>query len=448
MRQFQYAYKDPAELQPRKSNPRTHSDAQVEQLKQSICHFGFTNPVLVDNHGGLIAGHGRLEAALQLGLKEIPTVCLDDMSEQDIRAYVIADNKLALNAGWDEGLLALEFDYLSKLDIEFDLSLTGFELPEIDIALQSLVLVGEDEEEDPSDLLPDTVGAPPVTRSGDIWHIGPHRLICGDSTANETYQKLLGDSRAQMIFSDPPYNVPINGHVSGLGQAKHREFAMASGEMSSRQFTSFLTDVFQQLVNFSADGSIHYQCMDWRHMAEVLKAGEAAYSELKNLCVWSKTNGGMGSLYRSQHELVFVFKSGVGKHVNNIELGKHGRYRTNVWTYAGANSFGAGQEDLNLHPTVKPVAMVRDAILDCSNRGEIVLDPFSGSGSTLIAAHETGRRGFGVEIDPQYCDVILRRLMENSKLTATLGDNGPGYDSVSAERLASPSAHEFEGEGV
>lgn len=425
-----------SDLTPRVYNPRTHSEKQLKQLMRSIEHFGFTNPVLIDGAGGIIAGHGRVEAAKRLRWKSVPAISLMDMSEEDIRAYVIADNKLAENAGWDSGLLALEFKYLNDLKLDFDLSLTGFELPEIDVVLQDLVLNRDSNADDPADQVPAVVSGPPVTRFGDVWLMGKHRLICGDSTRREVYAALMGDTRAQMVFTDPPYNVPVSGHVCGSGSVKHREFAMASGEMSRDQFTAFLTSAFKHLASFSADGSLHFQCMDWRHMREILTAGDKAYSELKNLCVWSKTNGGMGSLYRSQHELVFVFKSGTGPHVNNVELGKHGRYRTNVWSYPGVNSFGDQQADLALHPTVKPTAMVRDAILDCSNRKDIVLDAICGSGTTLIAAEETGRFGRGIELDPAYCDVIVRRLADVCGLRATLEADGEDFETVAESRAA------------
>jgi DNA modification methylase len=266
-------------------------------------------------------------------------------------------------------------------------------------------------------------------------------LICGDSLNPETYERLLDGETAQLVFTDPPYNVPIDGHVSGLGKVQHREFAMASGEMSVAEFTGFLKVVFQNLAAASSSGSIHFVAMDWRHMAEVLAAGQGTYSELKNLCVWAKTNGGMGSLYRSQHELIFVFKAGTAAHVNNVELGKHGRYRTNVWTYAGANTFSATRDDdLAMHPTVKPVAMVADAILDCSKRKGIVLDAFAGSGTTLVAAHRTGRRGYGIELDPLYCDVILRRLAKLTGLEAHHVATGRTFAELGAVVTAEASA--------
>lgn len=437
MARLNIIYKALTALQPRAGNPRTHSKRQIEQVAASIRRFGFTNPILIDKNGRVVAGHGRLEAAKLLGMSEVPTLKLAELSEADVRAYVIADNRLAEKAGWDRSLLGIEFKYLSELDFDFDLTLTGFELPEIDALISGVDL--DEDEPDPADEVPEPQMGPPVIRRGDIWQIGPHRLICGDATLPSTYTDLLGSERAGMVFTDPPYNVPVNGHVSGLGKTKHREFAMASGEMSSGEFTAFLATVFGLLASASVDGSIHFHCMDWRHVPEMFAAGSERYSEFKNLCVWTKTNGGMGSLYRSAHELVFVWKSGTSAHVNNVELGKHGRYRTNVWSYPGANSFGASRDDdLAMHPTVKPVALVYDAILDCSKRRDIVLDAFAGSGTTLVAAQKAGRRGFGIEIDPAYCDTIVRRLQKVCGLGATLTTCGRGFEIIAAERLREP----------
>ena len=432
-------YQDVGALKPRATNPRTHSPKQILQIATAIRRFGFTNPVLVDEDNGVIAGHGRLEGAKQVGLAQVPTVRLSDMSEAEIRAYVIADNRLAENAGWDRALLGLELQYLSELDIDFDVTVTGFDLPEIDLLIGELTLA--DNENDAADAVVEVAAGPAVTRLGDVWCFGDaHRLICGDSTKQETFQRLLGDARAQMVFTDPPYNVPISGHVGGLGTIQHREFAMASGEMSQAEFTAFLRSVFSHLATYSVDGAMHFQCMDWRHCSEIMAAGAAAYAELKNICVWAKNNGGMGSLYRSQHEFVFVFKSGTAPHINNVELGKHGRYRTNLWTYAGVNSFGSDRSDLALHPTVKPVAMVADAVRDCSHRKGIVLDAFVGSGTTLLAAEKTGRRGYGIEIDPAYCDVTIRRMRAVCGLEAVLEATGQGFEEVAAERAAATEA--------
>lgn len=435
MAKLAVCYQSTTALTPRANNPRTHTPKQVAQITASIDRFGFTNPILVDDDNRVVAGHGRLLAAKELGLVEVPTIRLGAMSEADLRAYVIADNRLAENAGWDRALLGLELQYLSDLDIDFDVTLTGFELPEIDVLISE---IGE-ERPDPADAAPLPAG-PAITRLGDVWRIGGHRLICGDATKAETYARLLGEERAQMVFTDPPYNVPIDGHVGGSGRTKHREFAMAAGEMSAESFTAFLTEVFALLAAHSTDGSIHFQCMDWRHVGEMLAAGRGAYTELKNICVWAKSNGGMGSLYRSQHELVFVFKSGRGAHINNVELGRHGRYRTNVWSYPGVNAFGRGRGDLVLHPTVKPIALVADAILDCSHRKGLVLDAFAGSGTTLIAAHKTGRRCAGVELDPLYCDVIVRRMREVCGLEATLEATDESFAEVERARAAQDEA--------
>jgi DNA modification methylase len=316
---------------------------------------------------------------------------------------------------------------------------TGFDLPDIDLLIGELSLAAEGD--DPADAIVEAAVGPTISRPGDIWQIGTHRLICGDSTQLETYQRLLGTARAQMVFTDPPYNVPIAGHVGGLGSIQHREFVMASGEMSQGEFTDFLRSVFQHLAAFSVDGTIHFQCMDWRHVPEILAAGTAAYADLKNICVWAKNNGGMGSLYRSQHEFVFVFKSGTAPHINNIELGKHGRYRTNVWSYVGVNSFGEDRGDLTFHPTVKPVAMVADAIRDCSHRRGIILDAFVGSGTTLIAAEKTGRRGYGIEIDPAYCDVAIRRMGAVCGLEAVLEASGRTFAEAEQTNPASGATY-------
>lgn len=429
-----------ASLRPYSRNARTHSQKQITQIAASIRTFGFNNPVLIDKDGVIIAGHGRVAAAKSLGMESVPVIRLEHMSEAQKRAYILADNKLAEKAGWDSDILAIELQNLMEFDLDFDIAITGFEMPEIDVLISGPS--SKPEKADPLDAVP-ALAETSITRPGDIWQIGPHRLICGNALERETYTRLLDGEQAQMVFTDPPYNVPIDGHVSGLGKVQHREFAMASGEMSKSEFTGFLRAVFGNLAAASFDGAIHFVAMDWRHMAEVLEASQGTYSELKNLCVWAKSNGGMGSLYRSQHELFFVFKSGTAAHINNVELGKHGRYRTNVWSYAGANAFGASRDDdLAMHPTVKPVALAADAILDCSKRKAIVLDAFAGSGTTLVAAHKTGRRGYGIELDPLYCDVIIRRLSKAAGLAAIHAETGRSFAEMEQAVLA--EAHSVE----
>ena len=394
-------------LKPYHRNARTHSKKQIRQIASSIERFGFTNPVLVTDDGEIIAGHGRVEAAKLLGMREVPTLALSHLSDAERRAYILADNKLALNAGWDKELLALELHGLIVLSFEIDL--TGFSIAEADSIIEDAKDADPCSDDADADLVP-AAREIEVSRMGDLWHLGRHRLLCGDARSAEDFQVLLGDERVDLVFTDPPYNVKIDGNVCGLGGIKHREFAFASGEMSERQFTNFLADTLGNAAQTMRDGAIAFVCMDWRHMGELLSAGRECFTELKNLVVWNKTNGGMGAFYRSKHELIFVFKHGSAEHTNSFGLGETGRYRTNVWDYAGISSIGKSRsEELAMHPTVKPVAMIADAIRDCSRRGEVVLDCFAGSGSTLIAAEKTGRSARLIEYDPLYCDTIIRR---------------------------------------
>lgn len=407
MAQRHIEYLDPASLRPWAKNAQTHSKKQLRQIAESIKAFGFTNPVLIDQTGTILAGHGRVEAAKSLGMATVPCLRIEHMIEAEKRAYVIADNKLVLNAGWDEDLLAQELQGLLATErISFDIGVIGFDVAEIDSLVEGLSPEEPGNPED--DHVPET--APRRVNPGDIWQLGNHRLICGDALVPRVLDDLMEGDLARMVFADPPYNVKIGGHVGGSGKTKHREFAMASGEMTEPEFTAFLTNALRNLADHSMDGAIHFICMDWRHIREMLAAGHAVYDELKNLIVWAKDNGGMGTFHRSRHELIFAFKKGTAPQVNSFELGQHGRYRTNVWNYRGVNTMRAGRMDeLQLHPTVKPVQMIADAIKDVSGRGEIVLDSFGGSGSTLIAAEKTGRRARLVELDEIYCDRILSR---------------------------------------
>lgn len=413
-------YIDCSELKPYQNNARTHSQKQIEQIAKSMKEFGWTNPILVDQDNNIIAGHGRLEAAHLLGIKEVPIIQLSHLTEEQRRAYILADNKLTENAGWDNDILAIELEYLTSID--FDVEITGFGTGEIDFLMDGAV----NEDLDPADeVIEPQTDTPAITKPGDLWVLGEHKLYCGDSLEEDSYFTLMGGESAQMVFTDPPYNVPIDGHVCGKGAIKHREFEMAAGEMSKGEFTGFLTQSMSLASTYSDDGSIGFYCMDWRHMDEMLGAASSVKFELKNLCVWVKDNGGMGSLYRSRHELIFVFKHGNGKHINNVELGKHGRNRTNVWEYAGVNSMRAGRmEELAMHPTVKPINLVADAIKDCSKRDGIILDPFGGSGTTLIAAEKTGRTARLIELDPHYCDVIIQRWEKLTGETAVKEECG------------------------
>jgi DNA modification methylase len=423
---------DTLQLDPR--NPRGHSQKQIAQIAESIRVFGFNVPVLIDDDNRIIAGHGRVLACQLLGIAEIPTICLSHLSPEQVRAFVIADNRLTENSSWNEILLGEQLKSLADIDLDFSLEATGFEMGEIDVLIEGLE-PGDSAQDDPADVLPHPseilVSAP-----GDWWQLGKHRVLCGDALDPDSYDRLMTQQRAAVVFTDPPYNVPIDGHASGLGKKQHRDFAMACGEMSPAEFTDFLGTVCKRLVSASRDGSIHFLCIDWRHVGELLAAGREAYDEVKNICVWVKDNAGMGSLYRSQHEFVLVFKQGRQSHRNNVQLGQFGRYRSNVWQYPGANSFSRATAEgnlLDLHPTVKPVALVADAIMDCSSRGDIVLDPFLGSGTTVIAAERTGRVCYGIELDPTYVDTAVRRWQRFTGMGAVHGDSQRSFDDLERE---------------
>jgi DNA modification methylase len=427
--------RDPRQLKPWQTNPRLHSKKQLRQLCASIGQFGFTNPAIIDEFDNILAGHGRVSAAIEIGLNLIPCRMISGLSEAKKRALVIADNKLALNATWDETILAAEVRIIQQ-DLVVPLEALGFDPVEIDI-LSDVVEPREKDGQPEDDWLPQEVDGPAITTAGDIWLCGEHEIICGDSLRDEAFSALMGNELAEMVFTDVPYNVPINGHVSGLGKIRHREFAMAHGEMDVATFTAFLKQAFELLVRYSTDGSIHYQCMDWRHSQEIANAANGVYSELKNLVVWDKGTAGMGSFYRSRHELIFVYKNGTGPHINNFGLGQHGRHRSNIWQYRGLAGAGPNRRaELALHPTVKPVQMIADAMLDCSTRGGIVLDAFGGSGSTMIAAQKTRRRARLIEIDPIYVDRTVRRWQQFAKDDAVHAVTGETFNA--RERKALP----------
>jgi DNA modification methylase len=401
---------------------RTHSDKQMRALVASIRQFGFITPVLVDELGVVLAGRARLVAAQQAGLTEVPTLRLDHLSPAEKRAYVLADNRIAELAGWSKEILALELKELSLLDADFELEITGFSTLEI----EALTIDTGDEPEQ----APTIAEGPAITQPGQIWQLGPHRLLCGDSTRLESYRAVMAGGAADAVFTDPPYNVAINGHVRT--RPGSREFVMAAGEMSVDQFTAFLSKALIGIASVTKDGGVAYVCMDWRHLRELEAAREASALELLNLCVWDKGTGGMGAFYRSQHELVFVMRKGKTAHRNNVELGRHGRNRSNVWNYPGANMSAEGRAELARHPTPKPVALVSDALLDCTARGEVVLDPFCGGGATIIAAERTGRVARAIELDPLYVDAIVRRWQDETGEAALcvtsglrLGDDCP-----------------------
>jgi DNA modification methylase len=380
-----------------------------------------------------------VEAAKLLGMTEVPVIRVSHLTETAIRAYMLVDNRLCEKAGYDRELLAIELGELALLlpQVNLDLSSTGFEPSEID----SILMDFEADRPDPADDMPPLHNKAAVARMGDLFVLGRHRILVGDARKADCYARLMRTETAVTAILDVPFNVKISGHVGGRGRIKHPEFACASGEMNAEQFTEFLEQSLRLCAQFSVDGAIHYVFMDWRHIGELLAAGRAVYTELKNLCVWTKNNAGQGSFYRSQHELVFVFKHGTASHLNTFELGQHGRTRSNVWPYAGVNSFRAGRlDELKMHPTVKPVALVVDALRDCSTRGDIVLDAFAGSGTTIIAAEQIGRRAFCMEIDPRYVDVCIRRWQAYTRRDAVLDGTRQTFDELAASRTASDKA--------
>lgn len=393
------------QLKPYPKNARTHSAKQIRQIARSIKEFGFTNPILIDAENNILAGHGRLEAAKLAGLTDVPCLCITHLTPAQKKAYILADNRLAELSGWDNDLLRVELEEIQALDLNFDATITGFDTPQIDI------LLAPENSAKPEKATFLEKEIPKRVQRGDLWQLGPHKLFCGDSTQESSYRILLGNEKADIVISDPPYNVSI-GNIRSTGPQK--EFAMASGEMTEAEFTRFLHSIFKLSATHSKLGSLHYYFMDFRHIAEMMSAGKAVFTEFKNLCIWNKLSGGMGSLYRSQHELVFVFKNGKGPHINNIELGGHGRYRTNVWDYPGIFiNNKVNKANIHLHPTVKPVGLLVDILLDASPRDGVVLDMFGGSGSTLLAANRVGRKAHLIEIDEHYCDVILHRYQES-----------------------------------
>lgn len=425
------------ELKPNPRSARTHSKRKIKDLAKAIKALGFIGVIVVDQSGMILAGHARHAAAKLLGMKTVPTICVTGLSDELVRAFVLADNKFSERAGWSREILAAELEELSILlpSFNLDISLTGFELGEIDVLLAD---IGEEKAE-PEDRLPPTAG-PAVTRRGDLWILGKHRVLCGDARVAADYARLMKGDLAAMVFTDPPFNLRIGGHVQGRGRVKHDEFAFASGEMSDDAFRAFLRTCLGLAAKSSRDGAVHFVCMDWRHIDVLMAVGREIYDAMLNLVVWNKTTPGQGSFYRSQHELIGVFRVGKAPHQNNVELGKHGRNRGNVWTYSGVNSFGAGRDDaLAMHPTVKPVALIADAMRDCSSKGDIVLDPFLGSGTTVMAGEKIGRRCFGLEYEPAFVDVTVRRWQAYTKLDAILDGDGRTFDEIAEERL---KAHE------
>lgn len=416
-------------LKPYQNALRSHSPKKIKKLCASIERFGMMAPILIDASGTIIDGHARLTAARKLRMAKVPVISTDGLSEAEVRALRLAMNRLQDEAYWDPK--ALQTEFLGFIELNFDLDLTGFDATEIDLSLDFVADAPGDVEEIEDETLRQIVVVP---EPGDIWVLGHHRIGCGDCLNLDFARALIAGRKAQVCFTDPPYNVPVRGHISSL--AKHEEFAMASGEMNLLQFSDFLKTSCSMIGETIAPGAVAFVCMDWRSISSLVASAAASGFELLNMAVWVKTSPGMGSLYRSQHELVAVLKRPGASHRNNVELGKNGRSRSNVWTYRGVNVMGPERHLLYEHPTVKPAALIADALRDVSRAGDIVFDPFLGSGSTLIAAERTGRHCIGIEIAPKYVDVAIRRWQAETGKDAIRERDGKSFNDLAAQAQA------------
>lgn len=442
IKQVQINYRDTSALIFNANNPRIHKARQINALAKSIQTFGFNIPIAIDSAGMVVSGHARLEAAKKIGLEQVPVIYLDHLTPVQIKAFSIADNRLSEMSSWDDNLLAIQLQELSLVDLDFDLEATGFTVGEIDLRIEGL----GNAHDDVDDKLPPMQTGPAVTQPGDLWLLGEHRLLCGNAQESKSFEQLMDSKLAGMVITDPPYNVKVQGHVGGKGKIKHQEFVMASGEMSSVEFTQFLKTTFDLLTKHSIQGSVHTIFMDWRHLPEIIEAGQSTYSAMLNMCIWVKNQAGMGSLYRSQHELAMIYKNGTASHQNNVQLGRFGRYRTNVWQYGGIQTMRHGEEGdlLAMHPTVKPTQMIADAILDCSKRHDIILDPFLGSGTTLLACERVRRRCYGMELAPNYVDTAICRwqiMTGEDAVHAVTGQTFAAHSQITPSTTKLESSH-------
>ncbi|WP_084518581.1 DNA methyltransferase [Bradyrhizobium sp. th.b2] len=427
-------------LRPHPRNARTHSKKQIALIRQSIEKFGQIKPVIVDDKSTILAGHGFVEAAQLVGLTHVAIIRFGHLSDAQKRAYLIADNRIAEQAGWDREMLAIELgelvDLLPAEDLE--VTLTGFAVPEIDLLLSDMA-ASKPEPEEALALLSKEI----VSQQDDVWLLGKHRLSCGDARKPTSFVRLMQGDLATAVFCDPPYNVRVSS-IGGRGRHRHGEFAFASGEMRPAQFRRFLSETLGNGIHVSTEAAVHFVCMDWRHIDDLIAVGRDLYDSMLNLVVWNKTNAGQGSFYRSQHELIGVFRTGGRPHRNNVELGRFGRNRSNVWTYAGANTFGNDRMNtLAVHPTVKPTALVADALLDCTTPGDIVLDQFAGSGTSILAAEKVGRVAYCLEYEPRYVDVAILRWQQMTHAEAILEGDGRTFEEMSQVR-AKPAIHAAE----
>jgi len=421
---------------------RRRNAKAFQKLVRSIKHFGIVRPVLIDEHNNVIDGHGVIEAAVELSIDEVPAIVVDHLSKQDLKALSIALNKIQEIGHWNEDVLAQELQLIIEMDTEYDLEVTGLDLGEIEFHLSNDGPGFSENEPDPSDEVPTEMLDPdyqPIAKLADLFLIKgkdfEHRVFCGDAQSKAALATALADWTVDMVLADPPFDVPIQGHVGGLGETKHREFVMGSGELGPDRFYQLLFKAIKRMKKSLKDGSLAYLFMDKNGLELLLKAGRKAGLKLHSLNIWKKSNAGMGSLYRSQHEFVVIFKKGKAPHINNVELGKHGRYRTTVQEYPGFNSFSKERRELfHLHPTLKPTQMLGDYMRDVTKRGGVVLDSFAGAGSTLIAAEKTSRRSVSIELDPIYIDTILRRFEKEFGVEAVHAETGLPFSELTTKR--------------
>lgn len=421
-------YRSPEDLKLPARLIQKYSQRHMTKLVRFLKTHGIVEPVIVTENDEVVLNVVTVLAARKMKLPQIPTVRIRDLTPVQLRVLRIGAAKLASLSEFDEAELALEFQELETL---VDLDETAFDVAERDQIIEAATAASRDKD----DIIPPVEG-PAISALGDIWEFeGGHRFLVGDARRALNHQLLMGTAEAAIVSSDVPYGVAINGHVSGGGRIRHREFVCGGAEMSDRDFERFLKTVIRQMAAFTVPGGAVFLFIDWRHLEVMLRAGRENGLILKNFAVWKKTVAGMGSLYRSQHELIPVFQNGEGVMTNNNRMGETGRHRSNVWDFPGANSMRRGRlEDLKDHPTIKPVAMIEEILRDCSRPGEIVLDPFLGSGTTILAAHRSRRIGYGMELDPLYADVIVRRLKRIAGLEARLAVTGETFEEVAARR--------------
>lgn len=420
-------YQNIDKLTPASKNARVHSKKQIQQLARSIQEFGCNVPVLVNPNLQLIAGHGRLAACKLLGITQVPTIRIDHLTERQVRAFMIADNRLAENVGWNRRRLGEELKELSEIDLGFPLEITGFSIDQIDMMIEG---VGSPTEAAVEGALP-KMSSSPVTKVGDLWLLEDNRVLCGDALDSQCYEQLMNGRLATAVFANPPYHDSIDGLVTGFGKVHRAKRAMVSGTMTEAESVDFLSKIFANLKRASAPGSIHLICIDWRQLQPLLAAAERTYAQLKNTCIWLKDSGTRGSLDGEEYDLVFVFTTGITQQQSD-KLGKYRLSRSNFSHYPGVNPSRskAKEPSLQSDPTAKPVALVADAISDCSGRGEIVLDPFLGSGTTVIAAHGVGRICYGIEFDPACVDLAIRRWQAYTGGTAQHATSKRSFDEL------------------